>query len=171
MARDRNNDAVAVLEFPDLARADDDAAPKRATSRIVGVVLGRLVALRPPNWGLVALKGCESRPPVRARRLAELTTADKGREVALMFDGGDPEKPVIIGCVGEAPNMARVTSNDPVEIDAESIVFKGDREVVLRCGDASITLRKDGRIVVRGAYVETRSSGVNRIKGGSVQIN
>lgn len=32
-------------------------------------------------------------------------------------------------------------------------------------------LRRNGRVVIRGAYVETRSRGVNRIKGGSVQIN
>ena len=36
---------------------------------------------------------------------------------------------------------------------------------------ASITLRRNGRLVVRGAYVETRAEGVNRIKGGSVKIN
>jgi hypothetical protein len=32
-------------------------------------------------------------------------------------------------------------------------------------------LRKDGKVVVRGMYVETHSLGVNRIKGTSVKIN
>jgi hypothetical protein len=117
------------------------------------------------------LKGRELDPPIRARRLAGLTAADRGRQVALMFEGGDPERPVVIGCVEQAPGSEMGASNEPVTIDAESIVFTGEKEIVLRCGEASITLRKDGRVVVRGAYVETRSSGVNRIKGGSVQIN
>jgi hypothetical protein len=43
--------------------------------------------------------------------------------------------------------------------------------MVLQVGKASITLTKDGRIVIRGADVLTRSSGSNRIKGGSVSIN
>ena len=36
---------------------------------------------------------------------------------------------------------------------------------------ASITLTSAGKILLRGAYILNRSSGVNRIKGGSVQIN
>jgi hypothetical protein len=42
---------------------------------------------------------------------------------------------------------------------------------VLKCGNASITLTKAGKILVEGTYVSNRSSGVMRIKGGSVQIN
>ena len=56
-------------------------------------------------------------------------------------------------------------------VDGERVVVEGQEEVSLRCGAASITLRRDGRVVVRGAYVETHASGTNRIKGGSVRIN
>jgi len=56
-------------------------------------------------------------------------------------------------------------------LDGKRIVLEAHDEIVLRCGEASITLRRDGRLVVRGAYVETRASGVNRIKGGAVKIN
>jgi hypothetical protein len=56
-------------------------------------------------------------------------------------------------------------------VDGKQVVLEAKDEIVLRCGQASITLRRNGRIVIRGTYVETRSSGVNRIKGGSVQIN
>jgi len=44
-------------------------------------------------------------------------------------------------------------------------------QLVLRCGKASITLTKAGKIVIDGAYISCRSSGVYRIKGGSVQLN
>jgi hypothetical protein len=56
-------------------------------------------------------------------------------------------------------------------IDNKRIEIEGQDEVVLRCGKASITLRRNGRVVIRGAYVESRSDGTNRIKGGNVQIN
>ncbi|MEW5071937.1 hypothetical protein AB1P14_09365, partial [Pseudomonas aeruginosa] len=38
-------------------------------------------------------------------------------------------------------------------------------------GKASITLTRAGKVIIRGAYLSSRSTGVNRIKGGSVQIN
>jgi hypothetical protein len=171
MAQNRDDHAAAVLELPVVVFPESDAVPGPAAVRIAGIVLGRLVAFRAPDWALVALKGRESVPPIRARRLVGMSSADRGREVALMFEAGDPERPVIIGCVEEMPGVETDESKLSVTLDAETIVFTGEKELVLRCGEASITLRKDGRVVVRGAYVETRSSGVNRIKGGSVQIN
>ena len=50
-------------------------------------------------------------------------------------------------------------------------LLRTEEEIVFECGKASITLTKSGKILIRGAYLLSRSSGVNRIKGGSVQIN
>lgn len=58
-----------------------------------------------------------------------------------------------------------------VVVDGKQVLIEAADEIVLRCGEATITLRRNGRVIIRGAYVETRSRGVNRIKGGSVQIN
>lgn len=66
------------------------------------------------------------------------------------------------------------TTNDQnleVMVDDKRIEIEGQDEVVLRCGKASITLRRNGRVVIRGTYVESRASGTNRIKGSSVLIN
>ncbi len=57
------------------------------------------------------------------------------------------------------------------EVDGRSVVLEGKDELVLRCGEASITLRRNGRIVIQGVQVETRAAGSNKIRGGSVQIN
>ena len=51
------------------------------------------------------------------------------------------------------------------------MVLSAQEEIVLRCGKASITLTKAGKVLIEGAYVLSRSSGVNRIRGGSVQLN
>lgn len=58
-----------------------------------------------------------------------------------------------------------------VKIGDKRIEIEGQDEVILRCGQASITLRRNGRVIVRGTYVESRSKGTNRIKGGVVLIN
>jgi hypothetical protein len=66
---------------------------------------------------------------------------------------------------GPAPQAVQTT------LDGESLTLTADREIVLCCGKASITLTRAGKIIIRGAYLLNRSSGVNKIKGASVQIN
>jgi len=56
-------------------------------------------------------------------------------------------------------------------VDGERVEIEGHDEVVLRCGEASITLRRDGRVAIRGTRVETEALGTNRVKGGIVEIN
>lgn len=60
---------------------------------------------------------------------------------------------------------------DTVHVDGKRVVLEGQEEVVLKCGEASITLTSNGKVVIRGKYLLSRSSGVNRILGGSVQVN
>lgn len=60
---------------------------------------------------------------------------------------------------------------DTLHVDGKRVVLEGQEEVVLKCGEASITLTRNGKVVIRGKYLLSRSSGVNRILGGSVQVN
>lgn len=89
-----------------------------------------------------------------------------GQRIVLAFDGGRADAPIVVGLLqspGEPPSVAQV--------DGKRVVIDAADEIVLRCGEASITLRRNGRVVIRGTAVETRAKGVNRIRGGSVQIN
>jgi hypothetical protein len=56
-------------------------------------------------------------------------------------------------------------------IDGSRLRVGAKDEVVIQCGKASITLRRNGRVIIRGTHVETNSSGTNRIKGGQVRVN
>ncbi len=58
-----------------------------------------------------------------------------------------------------------------LQLDGERLVLCAERELVLACGKATITLTRAGKVILAGTYLVSRSSGVNRIKGGSVQIN
>jgi len=51
------------------------------------------------------------------------------------------------------------------------VVFDAKKEIVLRCGKASITLTKAGKVMIKGTYVVSRSSGANKIKGASIALN
>ena len=71
---------------------------------------------------------------------------------------------------GILPEIRRDEENQVV-VDGKKVTIEGAEEVTLKCGKASITLTKSGKILIRGTYLSNRSSGVNRILGGSVQIN
>ena len=53
----------------------------------------------------------------------------------------------------------------------EELLIDAQKQITIRCGESSITLTAAGKIILRGKYIVSRSSGVQRIKGGSVQIN
>jgi hypothetical protein len=63
----------------------------------------------------------------------------------------------------------------PAESDAGSrpptLLLEARDELVLRVGDGSITLRKDGKVLIKGKDLVSHAQRLNRIKGGSVSIN
>lgn len=165
--------------------ADESATKDRRHSTdsparvaLEGVVIGVLVGFSDDAMPLVAFPG-NSRPDgVPARSTAALQPSDIGREVALMFEAGDPERPLVMGRLLRFQEQAELPVNPQqtpgglsANVDGERIEFRAESEIVLRCGRASITLTRAGKILIKGAYLLSRSSGVNRIKGASVQVN
>ena len=140
---------------------------EKAAAAPAGVVIGTIAGFDQNGSVLVAFHGATS--PWVARHVCQIRPEDGGREVVLTFESGDLRKPVILGLVQSAVAVAAPSLD--VTVDGERLSFVAKEEIVLRCGKASITLTRAGKVLIRGAYVLTRSSGVNRIKGGSVQIN
>jgi hypothetical protein len=91
----------------------------------------------------------------------------------LRFEGADPAKAIIVGVLREGRVLATgraawLGGRGCVGQTADS---QCKEQVVLRFGKESITLTKAGKIFIQGTYVLNLSSGVNRIKGGSVQMH
>lgn len=68
-------------------------------------------------------------------------------------------------------NQKDLASDKDILVDGKSVAIEAQEELIFRCGESSITLTKSGKIFIRGKYLVNRASGVNRILGGSVQIN
>ena len=136
--------------------------------RVEGVVIGVLLDVPKADAPVVAFPGCPADTGLAARTTTPLSREDIGVQVALMFEAGDVARPLVIGRIQRLPQTAMPAV---AHLDGERLEFTAEREIVLRCGKASITLTREGKILIRGAYLSSRSSGVNRIKGGSVQIN
>jgi uncharacterized protein DUF6484 len=147
-------------------------APQRSTPS--GVVIGELVAIsdggRVP---LVLYAGQPGSKALPARSVVDLHGAHVGRRVALMFESADPERPLIMGVLreGEGEPIEKRPGQIEIDADGERMIISAKEQLVLRCGKASITLTKAGKVLIQGEYVQSRSSGVNRIRGGSVHIN
>ena len=151
--------------------------------RMEGVHTGRVTAIE-DGRPLVDYTG-NTLGPLPARFAGSLEpevlrrAVDDGSEVLLAFEKNDPVSPVILDILQariSEPEQKEEISFAPDElpeltIDGKKIAFEAREEITLRCGKASITLTRAGKVIIRGAYVLNRSSGVNRIKGGSVQIN
>ncbi len=141
--------------------------------KIEGVVIGLFLSMDNEGRPLVAYPGNPDETAIPARNTVAMQSKDIGCEVALMFEGGDPSMPLIIGKIQHVDTEKNEQKDEPTnaELDGENIVLSAKQNITLKCGKASITLTKSGKIILRGAYLLSRSSGVNRIKGGSVQIN
>lgn len=143
-------------------------------TRINGVLLGELIAIKDHGrTPLILYPGQPGTAALAARSVVDLHGAHIGRQVTLMFESGDPGLPIIMGVLRGADGWPIEEHPGQVEVDAdgERMIVTAKEQVVLRCGKASITLTKAGKVLIQGAYVLSRSSGVNRIKGGSVQLN
>jgi hypothetical protein len=101
------------------------------------------------------------------------------QQAVVLFENGNRSRPIIVGFIEtlqpEAPTPQTESAERPkvveADVDGKRVRLTAQDEIILECGPASVTLRRNGRVIIRGTYVETRSEGTNRIKGGQVQIN
>ncbi|WP_220498214.1 DUF6484 domain-containing protein [Rhodopirellula sp. JC639] len=169
-------------------RSSAPLTPTRPPLRPGGVVIGTFL-----GWDhdqpAVDFPGNPTATALKARSTVPAASFDDGCELALMFENGDWNAPIVIGILQPPPQTDPTTVPLPIiradasadageskavkviEVDDQRIVLEADKEIVLRCGKASITMTRAGKILLRGAYLSSRSSGANRIRGGSVQIN
>ena len=138
------------------------------------VIIGELLALADDGTvPLVRYPGQPGEMALRARTTVDLHGPHIGQGVVLMFEHGDPARPIVMGVLRERTGWPLADPPAQVDVDADGqrLIVSAKEQLVLRCGRASITLTKAGKVLIDGAYVLSRSSGVNRIKGGSVQLN
>jgi hypothetical protein len=100
----------------------------------------------------------------------------EGELAVLAFQHGTEQPPLILGLVKLPPAMPDPKPNTRPEliradVDGRRLHIRAEDEIVFQCGKASVTLRRNGKVIIRGTHVETNSEGTNRIKGGNVRIN
>lgn len=148
--------------------------PRPFSKPITGVMTGTLVGFKDEGrTPLVTFPDQPGSAALAAGAVLDLHGSHIGRKVVLMFENGDAARPIVMGLLREpqAWPLADQPGQVEVDVDGQRLVVSAKEQLVLQCGKASVTLTKAGKILIQGTYVSNRSTGVMRIKGGSVQIN
>jgi hypothetical protein len=161
-------DRRAVEISADELESTPSAAPLSGT--FVGALIGFRAEGRTP---LVLFREQHGSAAVAARSTVDLHGAHIGRQVLLVCERGDVTRPIIVGWLrgDDVPSLDDQPGSVEVDADGQRLIVAANDQLVLRCGKASITLTKAGKVLIEGTYLSSRSSGVNRVKGGSVQLN
>lgn len=145
---------------------------------IEGTRVGKLTSVK--NNGQVMVDFADNPfGPLAARSSVEIKFEDVKRNVLLTFDKNDPRLPIIIGFIKDQPVVTGPLQEIALDkkelkdiiLDGERVVFDAKKEIVLRCGKGSVTIRADGKIVIKGTNLLSRSKGMNKIKGAAISIN
>jgi hypothetical protein len=146
-----------------------------------GAVVGRVASFR---GGEVRVELAGAPAPAIARVAASLDDAALARaarerqEAVLLLEEGDPARPILVALLRSPTPLVDAILAGPLpdaekvaRVDGRRVVIEGKEEVVLQCGRASLTLRRDGRIVLHGVNVVSQADQVHKVRGGKVQIN
>jgi hypothetical protein len=170
------------MDLPDQARK---RMSPPAEERILEPRIGRVVGTAVNGSILVDFPGNRA-GPLAARAALALDADAIARAAAqqqgaiLLFENGDPSLPLLMGLLHLPSStplidamLERSLEDVPKEarVDGKRVILEGQDEVVLRCGKATLTLRRDGQVLLRGVNIRTEAEEVQRIKGGKVQIN
>jgi hypothetical protein len=153
------------------------------TTQAISFCVGKIVKITEEGRAIVDYPGnptgtLEARSVVNAPFKSK-DYSEENISVLLFFENGDPALPIIGGIIHDtlyphAPSeeitVSMERSHDAV-LDGKKMILQAREEIVLHCGKSSVTLKKDGKIVLKGIQIVSRASGTNKIKGASVKIN
>ena len=95
---------------------------------------------------------------IAARSVWTFHGAHIGKPVVLVFEGGDLGVPIVLGVVRAAEETWPLENQKPGQVGVRRTASVSrspeEEELVLRCGEASITLTKAGKVLIHGHYVD-----------------
>jgi hypothetical protein len=89
-------------------------------------------------------------------------------DVVLVWRPGSGERGVVLGRLGARQNLDAREGDGDVP---EELTLEARQSLTLRVGQGSITIREDGKILIKGKDLVSHATRMNRIRGGSVSIN
>jgi len=159
------SDAVSSDSTAKVPFLDDLLNNPTTVSQNRGITVGTFCGWSEDGAPLVEFAHNSRQSAISALSTVALGKADIGQEVALLFEDNSSRCPIVIGLI--QPLATELTAT----LDDQEVVLEARERIELRCGKAKIVLMKDGRILIKGTDLVSRSEGPNRLKGASIQIN
>ena len=135
--------------------------------RLEGILLGTLSRFDDSGVPYITIPNLSGE--IAAQTTTVLDRDAEGRQVALMFVQGSAAQPIILGLI-QNPS-AQVKPPREARVDGKKVLLEAADEIEFRCGKSSIKMTRDGKVIVKGTHLVSRSSGANKIKGASVLLN
>jgi hypothetical protein len=99
----------------------------------------------------------------------DLLQLRRGDPVLVLVDSAAEIQGVILGRISK-PSVEGTQEQSPTPVPDE-LVIEAKKNLTIRCGEGSITIRGDGKVLIKGKDLVSHAQRMNRIKGGSVSIN
>jgi len=146
---------------------------EKETRRSGGAVRGIIVAVSETGEPLVDFYGNPAGASLPAISTVSISRTAAGKEAVLLFEDGDLMRPIVVGLIQAPVPVAAPEKEESIDVklDSQRLTFTAEQEIVLRCGEASITLTRAGKVLIRGAYLSASSTGQTCVKGATVHIN
>lgn len=141
----------------------------------VGLTRAIFLNVAPDGRALLLLPGLPSTPV--ACDWLETGSVPTSGDAVLIWIPDTHAAGVVLGRIGMSKSSTDGEARKVERPEAETsespreLVLQATEELTLRVGDGSITIRKDGKILIKGKDLVSHAQRVNRIKGGSVAIN
>jgi hypothetical protein len=113
-----------------------------------------------PRGATKALLASSALPHLTGRTLV-------GQCVLLNFDAGNPRAPIIVSALVEALPPTREVE----EVHGRRVRLIAEETLELTCGNSSLHMDAQGRLVIKAENVVSRGIRSNKLKGGVVSIN
>lgn len=91
----------------------------------------------------------------------------KRGDTVLVWHQPAAQRGIVVGRIRGAAAVASAS----LDSIPETLVLEAKQSLTLRVGDGSITIREDGKILIKGKDLVSHAQRMNRIKGGAVSIN
>lgn len=143
-----------------LVRVQDRAPAELSRAQLVPGPVIRARVLRLDDQGLIVVAGTSAELQCEVLESQSGAALAPGDTVMVAMPDAIDGFGVVLGrvCRHKGEATARV-------------VVAASQSLTLQCGESSIDLRADGKVVIRGDDVLVRAKGTKRIRAGSVSIN
>jgi len=172
-------------------KIESSAPSSNELTRQGSLLVGKVVSINDHGNPMIAYDETTKSKPVEALTTVPLNRDAIGKDIAISFAQNNGCMAIVMGVIrrplddvlalqseqpeeGKGINPAKTdepTGMPEVIVDGNKLELSAPEEITLRCGKASITLNKNGKILIKGEHMLNRVSGSYKIKSGSIQLN